>query len=391
MVHGVEFYQRKEIKDVLGYLTLLNNPRDDVAFLRVVNTPVRGIGKSSLDKLAAYARERGLPLLDAARESGLIESIAKKTAISIARFVALFDRLSMLASRPVEEILGNVLAESGYSEMLSKSELPEDDERLANLQELLTAARQFDERTPGEGHLEEFLEEVCLVNETDDWEADDDRATLMTLHASKGLEFPVVFLIAVEQGLIPHERSNQHPDQLEEERRLLFVGMTRAEEELHLSWARYREFRGQRKMTIPSQFLLELPVDEFESEIIGTSAFPFPDEHADEFHVHDEPWQEQAWQRDDAAPVDSGTAAGALNVHLTTAAELAGDAQSGPVISPEAFSQGMLVRHPEYGLGTIIALSGSGMLRTATVRFPGESGPKKFVLRQSRLQPVRPA
>ena len=128
--------------------------------------------------------------------------------------------------------------------MAGNSRDPEDEERLANIQELLTVAREFDERHPGTGHLEAFLEETTLVNDTDDWETPPDRVTLMTLHASKGLEFPVVFIVAVEEGLLPHERSQSSPDQVEEERRLFFVGITRAQEELQISTAAERDFRG---------------------------------------------------------------------------------------------------------------------------------------------------
>ena len=144
----------------------------------------------------------------------------------MAKFVSLYDRLSLVSAAGVEEILGHVLSESGYQMFLVDSEDEEDQERLANIEELLTAARQFDERHPGNGALEAFLEEACLVNDTDAWDTDDDRLTLMTLHASKGLEFPVVFIVALEEGLLPHERSREHAELLEEERRLLFVGIT---------------------------------------------------------------------------------------------------------------------------------------------------------------------
>ena len=262
MVNGLEFYQRKEIKDVLAYLRLINNPRDDNALLRIINTPARSIGKGTIDRLLAHARDRRLPLFEAARESGLIASLAKRAAVAVARFVAMIDRLMLVAAAPVEEILGHVLTESGYRALLEKSEDEDDQERLANLEELLTAARQFDEQHGGQNSLEGFLEEASLVADVDAWDADTDRVTLMTLHASKGLEFPVVFIIALEEGLIPHERSRADDDAVEEERRLLFVGMTRAKEELQLSLGQYREFRGQRRMTIPSPFLLELPRDE---------------------------------------------------------------------------------------------------------------------------------
>ncbi len=182
----------------------------------------------------------------------------------------MIDRLMLAAAAPVEEILGHVLSESGYRALLEKSADEEDQERLANLEELLTAARQFDEQHGGQNSLEGFLEEASLVADVDAWDADTDRVTLMTLHASKGLEFPVVFIIALEEGLIPHERSRADDEAVEEERRLLFVGMTRAKEDLQLSLGQYREFRGQRRMTIPSPFLLELPRDEL--RMIGFEA-----------------------------------------------------------------------------------------------------------------------
>ncbi len=292
LVNGLEFFQRKEIKDVLAYLHLLCNPHDEVALLRVINTPARGIGKTTVGRLSEYAVRQGLTMLDAAREiikprpavapssgatagRGFME-IGPRPAKLLAGFVTLVDRLAAAAGGPVEEIVGLVLSETGYQRRLRESNDEEDLQRLANIEELLTVARDFDERRPplrggarGAGQLEAFLEETCLVNDTDAWETEADRVTLMTLHASKGLEFPVVYLIAVEEGLLPHERSREHPEQLEEERRLMFVGITRAQQELQLSTARYRDFRGQRKLTIPSSFLMELPREEMELEFAG--------------------------------------------------------------------------------------------------------------------------
>lgn len=370
MINGLEFYQRKEIKDVLSYLQLLNNPRDEVAFLRVINTPPRGIGKTTLTRLTQHSARYGISMLDAARESGLVEDLPKRAAVAVAKFVAMYDRLCVVATRPVEEVLGHVLAESTYHDHLRSSELEEDQERLANIEELLTAAREFDERNPGDGHLEEFLEEACLVNDTDVWEENDDRVTLMTLHASKGLEFPVVFIIALETGLIPHERSQERPEQLEEERRLLFVGITRAQEALHLSLARYREFRGQRRMTVPSDFLFELPRDEMQCD--------------------ESIWVEPTSESDTSPSASSVPAQPRLGgILLTTAAELGGAVtDASTTVAPELFHQGMLVRHPEYGLGEVIALSGSGAQRRATVEFAG-LGQKRFVLAKSPLRPLQ--
>ena len=376
LVHGVEFFGRKEIKDVLGYLQLLNNPRDEMALLRVINTPARGIGKSTIERLSDHATRRGLGLLDAARECREVESLSRRNAAMVGKFVALFDRLTSVAGEPVEEILGNVLAETGYQQQLRDSRNEEDLQRLANIEELLTVAREFDERHFGPGYLEAFLEETSLVNDTDDWEVERDCVTLMTLHASKGLEFPVVFLVAVEEGLLPHERSRQRPEQLEEERRLMFVGVTRAQEELQLSLARYRDFRGRRCTTIPSHFLMELPREEMALEML---------EPADAYAA-EPPYVEPVLSRPQAEPQTHVP----LAMQLTTAAELANGGEPSPPVSPDAFHQNMLVRHPKYGLGRVVALSGAGASRKATVDFTSSAGRKKFVLGNSPLRPVTP-
>ncbi len=383
MVHGFEFYQRAEIKDVLGYLMLLNNPRDDVAFQRVVNRPARAIGKTTLDRLTEHANRYGLTLLEAAREAGLIESLGKKAPVNVAKFVSLFDRLSLLACKPVEEIIGHVLTDSGYKQALIDSESEEDQERLANIEELLTAAREFDEQHPGDGHLEEFLEQVCLVNDTDDWESDGDRVTLMTMHAAKGLEFPVVFIMAVEQGLLPHERSQGSADELEEERRLLFVGITRAEEELQLSLVKFREFRGQRKYVVPSQFLFELPREELDTGEHGQLL-------GDLEGVDEREWEEPSFDITEETPPAPRSATPQFgSIRLTTAAQLAGHAsESDEGDATETFAQGMLVSHPEYGVGKIVALSGSRSQRKATIEFLGNHMQRTFVLAASPLRPI---
>ena len=378
MVNGLEFYRRKEIKDILAYLHLLNNPRDNMAFLRIINTPPRGIGKTTIQRISQHAAQRGLTLLEAARESGMIDALPKRSAVAVARFVALFDRLSLIMDRPLEEVLGHVLSESRYQKRLAESDDPEDQERLENIEELLTAAREFDEQNDEGGGLEAFLEEASLVNETDAWEVDDDRLTLMTLHASKGLEFQVVFIIALEERLLPHERSTEHPDDLEEERRLLFVGITRAQQELYLSRVKQREFRGQRRMAIPSSFLFELPAEEMQ-------LLEQPDSQ-----VHWEPIPEDETIVS-AASRDARPAAAALasGIALTTADQLL--AGNGPRARPsegDQFHQGMAVRHPEHGEGRIVALGGSGVLRSATVEFAESIGRKRFILAHCPLRPL---
>ena len=394
MVNGLEFFQRREIKDLLAYLHILNNPLDEVALLRVINAPARGIGKKTVERLAEFALGGAVGLLDAARRAREIKAIAPSTAGKISKFVEIIDRLSRLVDRPLEELIGHLLSETRYRDQYSSGD-EEDQERLANIEQLLSVARDFDERHGGGGHqLEAFLEETSLVNDTDAWQEQTDRATLMTLHSSKGLEFPVVFLVAAEEGLLPHERSREQPDQLEEERRLMFVGITRAQQELHISLARYRDFRGQRRMTIPSCFLMELPREEMElvnfgpGESLSAPSFeaePYSEEELSALDQSQGQYEEPVARRVERAC----TAAGFPFAHLTTAAELANGGAALAPASPEDFVQGGLVRHPQYGLGRIVALSGSGPERQATVEFPSPLGQIKLLLIDSPLRPVK--
>jgi DNA helicase II / ATP-dependent DNA helicase PcrA len=395
MVNGLEFFQRKEIKDILAYLHLLNNPQDEVALMRVINVPARGIGKATIERLSEYAERHGLTLLEAARrisspQVGEWTGLGRRPAAMVGKFVAVIDRLAAAVHGPVEETLGLVLSETGYQQQLRESEDEEDQERLANIEELLTVARDFDERQGGTGQLEAFLEETCLVSDTDAWETEADRVTLMTLHASKGLEFPVVYLTAVEEGLLPHERSRDDSAQLEEERRLMFVGITRAQQELQISMARYRDFRGQRKLTIPSSFLMELPRGEMEIEMAGVESRPQPDFAADQFHYSQvEPEELQTRSEPDRVERREDAGRGTRpKIHLTTAAALANGSQNATPVDPDAFRQGMLVAHATYGLGQIAALSGSADRRKATVDFPPPVGRKTLLVAEGSLWPV---
>ncbi len=361
----------------------MNNPQDETALLRVINTPPRGIGKTTIDRLAGHATRHGLPLLGAARQVGRITAINARSAKQVTAFVAIVDRLAAVAEGQIEELLGHVLSETAYEDQWRASANPEDEERLANIEELLTVAREFDERREGTGHLEAFLEETALVNDTDDWETALDRVTLMTLHASKGLEFPVVYIVAVEEGLLPHQRSQSAPDQVEEERRLFFVGITRAQQELQISMAQYRDFRGLRKLTVPSSFLMELPLGEMAVETRpGGEPVPAPGGF--------EPMAEPVYEEPVFRSQRPAAAVGAMPaMGLQTAAELANGGRPSPPPSPDVFQHGMLVLHPEYGLGRIVALSGSGPGRKATVDFSSSAGRKKFILSASPLRPVK--
>jgi DNA helicase II / ATP-dependent DNA helicase PcrA len=397
MVRGQEFFARKEIKDVLAYCQLVNNPRDDMAFERTVNTPPRGIGNKTVERLAEYAHRFGVPMLEAARAAYQIESLSKGAVAKVVAFAEVIDRIAAVAHGDVEEIIGTVLEASSYRASLSGSEDEQDQNRLANIEELLTDARQFDEQNRDGGGIEAYLERTWLVNETDNWDTETDKVTLMTLHAAKGLEFPVVFIVAVEDGVLPHERVGQHPDELEEERRLAFVGITRAKEELQLSYAVTRDFRGMRRHTIPSSFLMEMPRNEMElvdaADTFGAGSLdPWsePDDDSD-----DDAWDD--WQIEDTASVEKDDSAETSSLctaaPLTTAAALerqqtATQAKDLPRVSPDVFKQGMIVTHSEYGPGKIVALSGMGKNRRATIQF-ATVGQKKIILAHSTVRPAR--
>ncbi len=405
IVNGLEFYQRKEIKDVLAYLHLVNNPQNDLALLRIINTPARGIGKTTLERLTSYARRKRICLLDAARQSGLVQAIPKRTATQIAKFVAALDRMSLHAGGPLQETMVAVLRESGYRDWLAESDSEEDQERLANVEELLTAAEEFDRQHPeAEQALELFLEQAALVADTDALETEQDRVTLMTLHAAKGLEFPVVFIVAAEHGLLPHERSSEDPEKIEEERRLLFVGITRAKQELQLSCAQYRAFRGERRPTIPSQFLMELPREElsysepvgYPSELDADDDFDDRRDDGDDLGGLDDSddrderprrrgsvWSDEDFVQDSPVEYDEDDSQDGESRRGNRSGHAA--PSSGRV---QLFVPGMMVWHPDYGTGMVLSVSGSGLKRKAQIEFVQGGGTKSFLVAHSPLEPV---
>jgi len=260
IARGVEFYNRKEIKDTLAYLRVLVNPADPVALLRIINTPARGIGDRTIERLVAAARESGRPLLD------LLHSVRELPALRaaagrVAGFVALLDELKERVRGSVAQAISDVLQISGLEAELKQEAEGGGEDRLANVQELVSAAKRYEQETEAPS-LEDFLQRVALVSDQDAVDESAGVVMLMTLHAAKGLEFPVVFLVGLEQGLLPHERALRAPDPgraaLEEERRLCFVGLTRAMEELYLCHANERLLRGSRVPQVPSMFLREL-------------------------------------------------------------------------------------------------------------------------------------
>jgi len=417
---GVAFYERAEIKDLLGYLRLIENPQDRVAFMRVVNTPTRGIGKSSLDKLVRWADGTGTVLLDAARQPGAVPDLPKKAAVQLRAFAGLIDELAQSSAGLVEALLKLVLRRTGYLRQFESSPDEDDMQRLGNIDELVSAARQYDEqeaKTEQGGSLGGFLETASLAQDIDSLDESTGAVMLMTLHAAKGLEFPVVYVIGVEQNLIPHERSLRENDirQLEEERRLLFVGITRAEEKLVLTHTQRREIHGRSLSTIPSDFLQELNLKH--RDCTGAEDFSFGDFAAHDF-ADDHCGDDSGDAHDDHGEIDNDASDtdeadhekavrvaskyAALrqvgkslnrprvlpsNLHLTTGAALESGARQQVELSL-GFAVGMQVRHPRYGLGTVIETSGLAKNRMVVVEFATDARRESFVAAKCPLQPI---
>jgi DNA helicase-2/ATP-dependent DNA helicase PcrA len=359
---GVGFYARREVKDVLAYLRLVANPRDGVAFRRIVNVPPRGIGAKTLDEIDRVARERGASAWDAAGFLVDAAALPGRALSPLRQFRETIETLREEGLRAaggtprlgLRGLLERVLALSGYAAALAREDSHESQDRLENLAELIAAAADFEAREPQAG-LAGFLDRTALLSETDRLR-DDVPVLLMTLHAAKGLEFESVFVVGLEEGLLPHSRSLTAPEGLEEERRLCYVGMTRARDALHLSWARSRQVFGQRRLSEKSRFLEELP-EELLEKSGGQQAL--------------QPWRAErpAWARE------------------RPPAPTSGDAPARPLGEAGAIRAGARVRHPLFGVGTVLRREGDGDDFKVTVSFPGV-GAKKLVARYAGLEVV---
>ncbi len=261
VVRGVEFYNRKEIRDLLAYLKILVNPSDEIALLRIINTPPRGIGKTTVDRVRAYAALHNITFFDGLKNAEDIDSLSKAAKAKIVAFVNMLEQFKKDVAGKVAALTERAFVESGLEKSLRDSG-DQGKTALENVNELINAAHRYDQQTE-EPSLLDYLQQIALFSDADAYDASSGRVALMTLHAAKGLEFENVFIVGVEEGLLPHERSNagEDKDELEEERRLFFVGITRAKTQLYISCARYRTVRGQLLRTIPSQFLFELGLD----------------------------------------------------------------------------------------------------------------------------------
>jgi ATP-dependent DNA helicase UvrD/PcrA len=353
VVGGVGFYERKEVKDLLSYLRLILNPRDPIALRRVINLPARGIGDKTVDEVARVAAARGISswqALQVVEEEALLPA---RAAQPLRRFREMILGLREDAARlGVKGLLTRTLEATGYAAALAQDGAQESQDRLENLAELLSAAADYEARDESPT-LAGFLDRVSLLTDVDR-SSGQAPILLMTFHAAKGLEFDSVFLVGLEEGLVPHSRSATSNEALEEERRLVYVGMTRAMQRLHLTWAQSRQVFGQRRLCEPSRFLTEVPRDRLE---VSADA------------VYEAPVRERrpaAWR-----PRPPSTAA------------------PSPVLPavPGDIRPGARVRHPLFGVGTVLRSEGAGEDLKLTVSFAG-IGAKRLVARYAGLEPA---
>lgn len=411
VVGGLSFYQRAEIKDVLAYLHLLLNPRDNVSLLRILNVPARGIGKTTAEQLESIAAREGVSLWEAILRALEHHELGARAQAALSAFVRLIEELRPLAAeRPPHEVIAQVLERTGYRRMLEAENTPESESRLANLEELVSAAADAAERGDT---LAEFLDTAALVSDADDID-DTARVSLLTMHNAKGLEFPVVFIAGLEEGLFPHARSLNDEAMLEEERRLCYVAMTRAMRRLYLTSARFRRRYGGAppEPSQPSRFLEEIPrhlVEELHEpravpgalDLLGERAMvreavrrhAYSGKTVDSIEHIARFFAERGLRGPAAASAASPAPprpAAAPPPAAPPAAAKAAAAPKAPAQKPKppqrhGIRPGASVVHPKYGRGTVLRQEGEGEEAKLTVSFPGY-GLKKLVARFAGLQ-----
>ncbi len=364
LVGGVRFYERKEIKDMLSYLRLTFNVRDDIAVKRVANVPPRGIGPGAWSAIETWANERNLTLWDSLREQEVQSMLPKKTAGGIRAFLGALQEAADLAEKgPVTPVLRMLMSSSGYLDMLREDRSDDSVSRLENLQELINVTNEYD-ATSEEPSLGGFLESVSLVADVDKLNEGGEAVTLMTLHSAKGLEFPVVYLVGLEEGVFPHSRSLTSDSEIEEERRLCYVGMTRAREELHLAHAHRRSLYGQPNFNRRSRFLDDLPPELLDT--LSHSGYAMP------------PEQRSVYQERSGTYVTPNPGASLFEEKPTLRS---------PSYKPP-FEIGQKVRHAKFGIGVVVACNPIKNDTEVTVAFPGVVGVKKLAQSFAKLEAV---
>ncbi len=345
----VGFYNRREIRDIVAYLRVIANQADDVNFKRIINTPHRGIGSTTQETLARYARSCNITLFEAAENAESVSNLSKAAQRKIVKFMQLIKGFCNAKSKlTTTELVKKVIDDINYIEKVCSSNDLQDRTRIENIKELISAAAEYDNTSEDEiPSIEGFLHEVALSSDIDNWNESEESVTLMTIHNAKGLEFPVVYIIGMEENLFPHYNSSDDPTDIEEERRLCYVGMTRAKKRLSLSCAYHRTVFGQRKVREPSRFLSEIP-DEFIEVRIS--------EHRDSF--------------------------GAEEVPPVPKSKKSQNAKGG-------YSAGQRVVHSHFGNGKIESVTGKGDSARLTIQFDSLPNPKVLVAQYAKLRSLK--
>lgn len=360
IVGAVTFYERMEIKDLVGYMKFLVNPRDDVAFKRIINRPPRRIGKATIDRIEEIGFDRQISMVEATKaviENREVHSGALKALTQFLNQMA--DLQENIKEVSPSEALQRILDVTGYVEVLRKEDTVESQSRIENIEELYSAIKQFEKERADEASLLSFIEEMALVSHVDRLDESQEAVTLMTLHLSKGLEYPYVFIVGMEEGIFPSRRAfaSLDPTELEEERRLAYVGMTRAEVQLYLTHARQRFLRGSEEHNPPSRFIKEIP----EHFLQKQSALAAP-RLADRYRTR---FQPRLVQPEDFEPTPDYD-------------------DFGNEANDNSYRKGMKVRHPSFGVGIIFSCEGEGDDQKVTVMFDDRSL-KKFSVKHARL------
>ncbi len=356
IVGGLRFYERKEIKDLLAYVRWIVNPADVVSFKRLVNAPGRGIGPATVAKLQLLAGQDGCTIWEACERAVRNKLLVPKQRAAMEGLLRLIGEVRAKSGLiPLPDLVAELITASGYAEELQREGTPEAHGRLENLKELVTAAQEFAERHE-EGGVQAFLDSVALIADIDEYTEGRGTVTLMTLHMAKGLEFPTVFIVGMEEGIFPHAYAMTDERELEEERRLCYVGMTRAKRRLYLTSARQRRLYGSKSFNLPSRFLEEIPPGVFQVQ--------------------------DAWGSH--APSAARVAAEDLAVYERSTMDADGQGDE-PFV--DRLHPGARVRHPDWGIGVIRERAGQGADLKVTVRFNGV-GDKRLLVRYAQLEAV---
>lgn len=344
IVGGLKFYERKEIKDILAYLRLISNPADGISLQRVINVPRRGLGDTSLARVLAYAAGKGISLFEAMAVAPVVPGLTARAVKPMEQFVELVEDLRLRSRElSVTDLVREVLDGTGYLRELEAEQSIEAETRIENLNEFLTVTAEYD-KSQEEKSLEEFLSGVSLVADIDNFDERSDAVVLMTLHSAKGLEFPSVFLIGMEEGIFPHSRSLMEESELEEERRLCYVGITRAREVLHLLNAWQRTLYGNYMHNLPSRFIAEIP-----EHIVSREGTGLKNNAA-------------------AAPDAAGSRDGYVKQSMSASPRI----EPRQAVVPGIFALGDKVEHNKWGQGVVVSVKGEDENAEISIAFPSQ-------------------